>query len=94
MRLDSIERTALKQALIDIEGEVYLFGSRVDNSKRGGDIDLLVFSEKDPFELSREIAIKFFMKCEEKLDVVVMHPKRRSNAEEAFLKMLKLERWQ
>lgn len=93
MRLDPVEKKALEQVLNDVDGEVYLFGSRVDHSKRGGDIDLLVFSEEDPFELSRKIAINFFMECEEKLDVVVMHPKRRSGAEEAFLRAIKREKW-
>jgi len=48
MRLDEHEKKALKHALKDFHGEVYLFGSRVDSSKRGGDIDILLMPKKDP----------------------------------------------
>jgi hypothetical protein len=37
MRLDEVEKKALKHALKDFHGEVYIFGSRVDNSRRGFD---------------------------------------------------------
>jgi hypothetical protein len=43
MRLDPIEKEALDHALQNIKGEVFLFGSRVNHSKKGGDIDLLIF---------------------------------------------------
>lgn len=45
MRLSEFERSHLKRAVREIAGEqalVRLFGSRVDDSKRGGDIDLYV----------------------------------------------------
>lgn len=90
MRLDPVEK-ALEQALSDVDREIYLFGSHVDNNKRVGDIGLLVFLEENSFELSRKIAINFFMECEEKLDVIVMHPRRRNAAEEDFLRALKSE---
>lgn len=93
MRLDPVEKKALEEVLKDVDDEVYLFGSRVDDAKHGGDIDLLIFSEKDPFELSRKVAVDFFMECEEKLDVVVMSPNHQNAAEGSFLKNLKLEKW-
>ena len=38
MRLDKLERGALKFVLKDFKGEIYLFGSRLDDDKKGGDI--------------------------------------------------------
>ena len=45
MRLSNFEIEAVKKCSSDIFGKdinTYLFGSRVDDSKRGGDIDLLI----------------------------------------------------
>lgn len=45
MRLNEPQRQVIKSAVARIVGEdssVWLFGSRADDSKRGGDIDLLV----------------------------------------------------
>ena len=43
MRLPEPKAKFLKDGLLEIqpESEVYLFGSRVDESARGGDIDIL-----------------------------------------------------
>jgi predicted nucleotidyltransferase len=73
MRLDDLEKKALKHALKDFHGEVYLFGSRVDNSKRGGDIDILLKPNKKsrPLKLTLDTQRKFFSQCEENIDVLV-----------------------
>jgi predicted nucleotidyltransferase len=51
MRLTQAERTEITRSIAerDPSAAVYLFGSRVDDSARGGDLDLLV--------LSREISL-------------------------------------
>jgi len=73
IRLDETERKALKHALKDFHGEIYLFGSRTDNSKRGGDIDILLIPQKKsrPLKMSLEIQKRFFSLCEEHIDVVI-----------------------
>jgi len=47
MRLTDYEYAAIKQtiALFDPDAKVYLFGSRVDDTQLGGDIDLLILSD-------------------------------------------------
>ena len=47
MRLSEQEKTIIKSVIAEIFGEarVYLFGSRLDESKRGGDIDLFVIAQ-------------------------------------------------
>ncbi|MEY4427147.1 MAG: hypothetical protein RL535_1445 [Pseudomonadota bacterium] len=48
MRLSQQEQQAVSQAIheADMSASIYLFGSRVDDEARGGDIDLLVLSKK------------------------------------------------
>jgi predicted nucleotidyltransferase len=54
MRLDRIQKTALEKALKKVKGEVYLFGSRIDYKKKDGDIDILIFSDKNPYGFQRK----------------------------------------
>lgn len=88
MRLDSVELRALRKATENINGNIFLFGSRVDDTKKGGDIDLLIFSQDNAFHLSQQVSIKFFMECEEKIDVVVMDKENLSKEQKAFLNVI------
>jgi predicted nucleotidyltransferase len=47
MRLTASEIAAIREEVgrLDPKAEVYLYGSRVDDTARGGDVDLLVISE-------------------------------------------------
>lgn len=47
IRLSSTEQQVIKQTILqyDPQAKIYLFGSRVDKHKKGGDIDLLIISD-------------------------------------------------
>lgn len=75
MRLTELEISALKSSFYDVfgDGNVFLFGSRVDDSKKGGDIDLFL----DP--LNKDVLyskkIKFLVKLkniigDQKIDII------------------------
>ena len=90
MRLTHFEQKMIKKAFIESfeEGKIYLFGSRVDDSKRGGDIDLyLIPSQK--FENERDRKIKFLVKLdsyigEQKIDVILAKDSSRLIEQEAL----------
>lgn len=90
MRLTQTERTALRHALAQLDGPAFLFGSRLNDMARGGDIDVLIFSREEPYRVAQRIAAEFFKYCEEKLDVVVMHPDHRTPEQDAFLQTIQL----
>ena len=74
MRLSSEEVMLLKSTLkrLDEKAELYLFGSRVDDSKRGGDIDLLIVSSVLDKAAKRAFRLAFFERFgDQKLDVLV-----------------------
>ena len=74
MRLLEKEVNTLKTKLFELssDAKLYLFGSRVDDSKYGGDIDLLIISKKLTKKDLRTIRIDFFKKFgEQKLDILL-----------------------
>jgi predicted nucleotidyltransferase len=83
MRLTTSEINAITQNAKNIFGDaakVYLFGSRVDDSKKGGDIDLYVISENQ--DNLYEKKVKFLSALdmslgEQKIDVVIAKDKNR-----------------
>jgi hypothetical protein len=92
MRLLDIEKKALTHALKGVKGEAYLYGSRVDSSGKGGDIDILVFSHVgSPYRLSQEISVRFRMECDEKIDVLVVNPDHISEDQKLFLDLIQRE---
>ncbi len=93
MRLYPDEKLALDKALEGIDDEVYLFGSRVDDNKKGGDIDILIYSEKNSLKLSQEISRKFFMELDSKLDVVVFDKGNMTREQKAFVNTLEMIRF-
>ena len=57
----------------------------------GGDIDLLIFSEQPEFELSQKVTRDFFIQCEEKIDVLVINPKRMTKEQSLFVQSIHKE---
>jgi len=90
IRLDEYEMNALLFAINDIKDEVFLFGSRTYPHKKGGDIDIMIFSKNDSLKLSMEIRRRFFMQCEEKIDVLVLDKENLSEENKSFINTLNL----
>lgn len=83
MRLAIPEQVAIHDAIhqADVDAEVYLFGSRTDDTARGGDIDLLVLSKR--IGLMKKLG-------ERKIDLVVFPDASRSFAKIALEKGIHL----
>ena len=65
MRLQPFEIKAILQVAGEIYGEgvrVYLFGSRTDDARRGGDIDLLVRTDQEKKGVLARIRFKARLK--------------------------------
>lgn len=74
MRLYQEQAKVLKDKLKSISStaQLYLFGSRVDDEKKGGDIDLLVVSKEITKKDLRYLRIEFFKHFgEQKLDIIL-----------------------
>jgi predicted nucleotidyltransferase len=74
MRLTNKEIDTIKSSVLalDASAHVYLFGSRVDDTKRGGDIDLLIESNILTKQDLRKIRWQFFdVFGEQKMDLVL-----------------------
>jgi len=76
VQLTEYELNAIKETFLDVfkSGEIFLFGSRVDDAKRGGDIDLYISATKKEALVKRKIdfLVKLKRKIgEQKIDVVL-----------------------
>lgn len=76
MRLKEEEIRAIRRSFETTfqGGELYLFGSRVDDSKKGGDIDLYVVPHDATELVKKKIAFLVDLKQrigEQKIDVVI-----------------------
>lgn len=74
MRLTKKEILAIKENILgfDEDAKIFLFGSRLDNRAKGGDIDILVISEKIGFSEKIKIKTGIFKEIDEqKLDLVI-----------------------
>ncbi len=86
MRLTDQQRTIIRSTVAETFGAVvgvWLFGSRVDDSKHGGDIDLLIETNQTDIESIMRAEISFVTKLqakigEQKIDVLLDYPSRKS----------------
>jgi predicted nucleotidyltransferase len=86
MRISESERNVIVEAVLktDPRAKIWLFGSRADDSKKGGDIDIGILS--CGIDVMNEIKIKqrIFDKIgEQKIDLVISR-----NGEQAFFKFV------
>ncbi len=91
MRLSYSEQEAILKSFYEVfgEGKIYLFGSRVDDETKGGDIDLYVIP-KNRDELARK-KIDFLLSLknkigEQKIDVLIAQDQSRMVEQEAIHK--------
>ena len=94
---------ATEKYLQGIQATLLLFGSRVDDSLRGGDIDLalVIFNPDDYHRLSRDsykllASIKMQMEHDERIDLLVTTPERivaDPFQKDAFTLSVKLGSW-
>lgn len=74
MRLTEVEVSAIKDSVnkFDPDAKIYLFGSRAEDMKKGGDIDLFVISKKITRAERRKIKLSIYDKIgEQKIDMVI-----------------------
>ena len=74
MRLSDKEHQAIVEVIhkLDPEAKIYLFGSRADDQKRGGDIDLLIISSLITERDRRSLRLNIFDQIgEQKLDLLI-----------------------
>ncbi|GAB6391469.1 MAG: nucleotidyltransferase domain-containing protein [Treponematales bacterium] len=86
MRITDKTKTAIINSVHDADpaAKVWLFGSRVDNTKRGGDIDIAILSSKigvmEKIKIRRHICQQI---GEQKIDILVS-----AAGKEAFFRLM------
>ena len=95
MRLSAWEIKAIKKTFTDIfkSGDIYLFGSRVDDTQKGGDIDLYIDTENIQNKLEKKLTFLASLKQkigDQKIDVIISKDKIRVIEQEALKYGVKL----
>ena len=95
MRLSAWEVKAIKETFNDIFkfGNIYLFGSRVDDTQKGGDIDLYIDTKNMHNKLEKKLEFLVSLKQKignQKIDIVISKDKTRVIEQEALKHGVKL----
>jgi predicted nucleotidyltransferase len=105
MRLTTQEIRAINATFKEIfqSGRIYLFGSRVDDSKRGGDIDLYIITETKENLTTKKIDFLVKLKDKignQKIDLIISRDKNRPIEQKALMegiilddKMLRIQKY-
>ena len=96
MRLDKYDTNIILSTVESIFGnvKVYLFGSRLDEQKKGGDIDLFIVSEEKSnlFEKKIKVISKLERTLHKPIDIVLHKNFEREIEKEILKKSLLLEK--
>lgn len=86
MRLKDHEKNILRETVRsrDPNARVYLFGSRTDDARKGGDIDILVLSDCLTFDDKLKIKTRLFDAMDEQTIHMII---ARSADEDPFVKI-------
>ncbi len=74
MRLKREDICAIKKVVreLDKDAMIYLFGSRTNDNKSGGDIDLLIMSKELTNSDKRRIRVRLYNEIgEQKIDIII-----------------------
>jgi len=72
--IEQIKKSVFK---LDPDAQIFLFGSRVDDTKKGRDIDVLIISKKLSPVHSIDIRVDLFGHIEEqRIDIVIKNDKK------------------
>jgi predicted nucleotidyltransferase len=83
MRITDQEKNAIIDAVnsTDSNAKVWLFGSRIDDSKKGGDIDIAILSEKIDKDVMQKIQVRRLI-CdrigEQKIDIFTTNSEKEA----------------
>lgn len=86
MRLSNQEVKIIKEVVSKYlkDYKIYLFGSRLDNAKKGGDIDLFIISKEMDYEKRLKIEAKLEMVLQKPVDIVYHKDFKRDIEKEAL----------
>ena len=95
MRLNENEIKSIKETFIKIfkDGDIYLFGSRLDDNIKGGDIDLFIINHKSQNILEDKLDFLVTLKQligDQKIDILMSKDLNSRIEQEAINKGFKL----